>query len=405
MAFMTRRTFPGALDAPAASTRAGPAMPSQLPAECTTALVTTADGFARLETAWRQLERLTPAGRHLFQSFAWLKAWSTTYDPILVIVTGFRRGDLVFAWPLMTVRVGPVRVLRWLSEPHAQYGDVLAAAGECPRLWSGEALGLLLRQSSADIIRLRHVRADALVAPFAADTFREANLEDRAPSLDLTGFADEAAYEARYSPTQRKRRKKIRKHLEERHGTLRFDVLTDPLERDVAIRAALAEKSHWVDERGRHNRVLGCPHLPEFLNRLGGPGMDASELVVSQLSAGGRPISWEIGLRAGGTHFCFITSHLNALTDLSPARLHMDLSQRRALKDGMAAFDLMVPDDPYKDSWCSERTMTRDYHLPLSPLGRLYGVGYLENLRPALREAYHHAPPRLLRLLKPVIGH
>lgn len=71
----------------------------------------------------------------------------------------------------------------------------------------------------------------------------------------------------------------------------------------------------------------------------------------------------------------------------------------------MARFDLMVPNDAYKDSWCSARIAAHDYHLAVTPLGRLYGVGYLEQLRPRLRHAYYNMPPDVLRLLKPIIGH
>ena len=136
-----------------------------------------------------------------------------------------------------------------------------------------------------------------------------------------------------------------------------------------------------------------------------GSGSSSMQLVVSELSAGGKPVSWEIGLRTGGVHYGFITSHVTALTDYSPARLHMDLSQRQALKDGMLAFDLMLPHDAYKDSWSSGATAAGDYHLPLSPLGWVYGGLYLERLRPVLRAAYYRMPPAVLRLLKPIIGH
>jgi hypothetical protein len=83
----------------------------------------------------------------------------------------------------------------------------------------------------------------------------------------------------------------------------------------------------------------------------------------------------------------------------------MDLSQRLALRHGMKAFDLMVPNDAHKESWSSAKVETRDYHLPVSALGRLYGIGYLETARPLLRRAYYGMPPRLLRLLKPITGH
>lgn len=381
-------------------------VPSSLPAGCSLWAVETPDGLKRLAADWRTLEEQAPAGSHVFQSFGWIMAWTQTYGPRLQVLTGYRHGRLVFAWPLMLVRVGPVQVLRWLGEPHAQYGDILAAPGECPKPWAAAALDHLARDGRADIIRLRHVRADALIAPFLDTVFRPSGMEDAAPSLDLTVFADEEAYEARYTSTQRKRRRKIRKALEERLGPVRFAILTAPAERSAAIRRAIVEKARWVDERGRHNRILACPRLAGFLERLASEDAPPGpHLVVSELSAGGRPVSWEIALRHGRTHFCFITAHPGDLTDLSPARLHMDLSQRQALRDGLTRFDLMVPDDPHKVSWCNTRTPTRDHHFPLTPLGRLYGTGYLESLRPLLRETYRAAPPTLLRLLKPVLGH
>ena len=116
-------------------------------------------------------------------------------------------------------------------------------------------------------------------------------------------------------------------------------------------------------------------------------------------------LSWEIGLRFGASHFGFITSHVTEHTDLSPARLHMDLSQRRALADGMAVFDLMVPYDPHKESWSPATMEVRDYHAPVSALGRLYGRVYLEVVRPRLRDAYRRLPADVLRRLKPLIRH
>ena len=150
-------------------------------------------------------------------------------------------------------------------------------------------------------------------------------------SLDLTVFADEAAYEARYTSAQRKRRKKIRKALEETFGPLRYEIVEDGPAGSAVIATILAEKSRWVDDRGRHNRILSCPVLRDFLDRLA--ARDEAGLIVSQLSAGAQPVSWDIGLRHNGIHFCFITAHVNALTDFSPARLHMDFSQRQALRD------------------------------------------------------------------------
>jgi CelD/BcsL family acetyltransferase involved in cellulose biosynthesis len=147
------------------------------------------------------------------------------------------------------------------------------------------------------------------------------------------------------------------------------------------------------------SRALNCPLLFQFLKELSRSGGPQDRLVTSLLTAGGRPISWDIGLRFKDRHCGFITAHDTSLTDCSPARLHMDLAQRRAIADGMKTFDLMVPNDPHKESWSSGAMPVHDFYAPVSALGQLYGRVYLSGLRPVLRYAYYNAPPSLRPLL------
>ncbi|MBI2718300.1 MAG: GNAT family N-acetyltransferase [Rhizobiales bacterium] len=394
-------------DATAARTDAARFSPA-LPAGSHLTLVTTLADLDGLEPGWRRLEAQGLGAHGVFQTFEWARCWTQTYaesgdEPC--IIAGFHGSELAFVWPLMRVRLGPLCILRWLSEPLAQYGDVLIGGGHCPRAWAAAAVGLVRQLRHIDSIRLRHVRADAVISPFLADTFRDARHPGKAPWLDLTRFVDEAAYDARYTGQQRKRRKKIRKALEADIGPVAFETLEPGPEAHRAIAQAISEKCKWIDQRGRQNHLSGSGRLIGFLQELSRSGSGPVKLIVSRMSAGGRPLSWEIGLRFGATHFSFITSHVSALTDYSPARLHMDASQRRALADGMQAFDLMVPHDAHKESWSSGAVGTHDYHLPLSFRGALYGRAYLELARPLLRDAYYRMPPKLLRLIKLLTGH
>jgi CelD/BcsL family acetyltransferase involved in cellulose biosynthesis len=364
-------------------------------------LVTTPHGLAALEHGWRELESQGDRKAGVFQSYAWISNWCRVYvetgrSAELCIVAGFRGTRLVFALPLMRKRRFGVGILTWLTDPFGQYGDILLAEGECAQVWISQSLRLLRRLKGSHLIRLRHVRADALAASSLRSDFQDARSNDAAPVLDLTAYADEAAYDARYTSAQRKRRKKIRKSLEE-IGPLRFEELPPGAASDAAIEAALAEKNKWLGMRGRHNRVLKCPSHAAFLKSLSRHA--GFRFALTELSAGGRPISWEIGFEYGGTHFGYITSHKVELTDLSPGRLHMDLSQRQALKSGMQRFDLMVPNDEHKESWSSSKVATADYFLALSARGRLFGIAYLRAARPLARKAYYAAPDWLLRLV------
>jgi CelD/BcsL family acetyltransferase involved in cellulose biosynthesis len=379
---------------------------ASLPAGAHLALVSSPAGLAALAKEWKQLEEMAGNPLIVFQSHDWLSAWSDVYaasgnaEPL--IVTGYSGGKLVFAMPLVrTVRKG-IRMARWLSDPFAQYGDIVLAKGYCPRQWVAAAVAYLKQLKGIDLLWLRYVRNDSALQPYAEANMRKAQLSEKAAWLDFTQYTDEAAYDARYTSQQRKRRKKIRKELETM-GTVEFARLPPGPASALALNQAFAEKNAWLEERARQNRVIGCPMHQAFLKRLQSAN-NGLEVVVSELTAGGKPLSWEVGLRYRARHFAYITSHVNALTDLSPARLHMDLSQRMALRDGMKAFDLMIPYDPHKESWSSATMGTEDYYLPLNLKGRAFGRAYLETLRPFLRKAYYAAPENLRRIAKPIFG-
>src|SRR5438270_4726574 len=76
--------------------------------------------------------KVAPPGPPMCFRPIWCSAWAKHYAKPgspneLCILTGYQDGALVFVWPLMKTRNGPFTVLRWMSEPFAQYGDVLLA--------------------------------------------------------------------------------------------------------------------------------------------------------------------------------------------------------------------------------------------------------------------------------------
>jgi CelD/BcsL family acetyltransferase involved in cellulose biosynthesis len=366
--------------------------------------VSTIEEFLALEHAWRKLESdniITPT---VFQSFEWAKAYCNSHlaensANQLHIVTGYQGERLVFLFPMMVTSLHGLRTLQWLSEPLGQYGDIMCARGQDVSFWMSRAFEFVKSTTTIDLVRLRHIRGDSLAQPFVTENMVDAKYDERAPFLDLTAFKTESEYDARYTSTQRKRRKKIRKSLEDL-GEVTFCTLQPGPKNDSAITESIIEKNAWLSDRGRYNRVMGCSRHVEFLKALTKAKSGSFEMITSELKAGPNPVSWEIGFRYRGTHFAYITSHVHKLTDLSPGRLHMDLSQRAALAAGQKRFDLMVPYDAHKESWSSGMVDANDYYYPNSNLGRLYGAIYLRTLRPFVRKIYYNLSPAVLRLLQ-----
>jgi CelD/BcsL family acetyltransferase involved in cellulose biosynthesis len=359
-------------------------------------IISTVGGLRSCAPLWRELEDSRPNSTTLFQSFDWCSAWlrqversGQACEPFIIAAhTGCR---LVLLWPMMVTRMAGLRVLRWLSDPWSQYGDVLADASRDVLGTMERALRLVVQSRAADAIWLRHVRADATAHAFLCGYFEPTGHSDGAPFMDLAKFAGEAEYLARYSKPQRKRRRQIRRWLEER-GPLTFESYTEGSPFAQSVAAALAEKRRWLAKRGYISKPIFSSWLEDFLLALSSNPAAKLNVVCSVLKAGARPVAYEIALRYRDRHCCFITAHDGALTDDSPPRLHMDYSQRSALNEGFKSFDLMVPLAPHKESWASGHVEVSDFWLPLSTRGRLAGSLLFKLLRPLARHVYHSAP-------------
>ncbi len=382
---------------------------AQLPYGSTLSVVNTLQELHSLKQAWHQLESKSRQSPSVFQSFDWISSWSDIYagknaDAELLIITGYTDGELVFAWPLMKERKWGISVLSWLTEPSGQYGDILLDANHSASVWMKASVQLLERLKGLDVLRLRHIRSDADSYQFASESLLCGKQFDDAPFLDLANMPTDKEYDARYSSAQRKRRKKIRQSLESL-GALAFTSIVPGVTADIAMSNAIEQKNLWLKQRGRRNLILRCPRHLEFLKTLARNRNERVEVITTELSVGKKPVSWEIGFRYRGTHFAYITSHMTEMTDLSPGRLHMDLSQRKAIADKQLRFDLMVPNDPHKESWSSGKVQARDFYRPLSWRGRVYGFLYLKTLRPVVRRIYYRLPRNVLVALQAVSGH
>lgn len=386
------------------SHRAGSHTTAKLTARC----ITTLQELEALRADWLALEAACNDSSLVFQSHDWCHAWASAFlgepgSPQLCIVTVRQSGKLVALLPAMIcVESGP-RILRVLSEPFAQYGGIL-----CHPAWRTDAVldaifAAIKSHGAVDVIYLRHVREDSVAARFAARYLAPSGYRETAPYMDLSAFDGDEAYQARYTKVQRRRRKKIAAAIS-KLGEISFHSHKSGSDYDELLRSVVGNKQVWIAERGLISVPLAHPKLVDFLLALGAsPAGAALQPVVTTLKAGERCISHELGFRYRGRHCAFITGHDPELTDLSPARLHMDQAQRLALADGMDTFDLMVPGDAYKASWSSGEVKVADHAAPLTSRGWLHCTVYIRFLRPLARLAYRHTPAWLRQAVMPLV--
>ncbi len=361
--------------------------------------VSTLAELCTLEAEWKTLEDRLCDSQLVFQSFDWCSTWSEVFLPVcphlqLCVFTVRRSGQLLAILPCMIDRTNGLKVLRWLSEPYAQYGGMLCDPTANVTAICSALMDAIANQHSIDLVYLRHVRASSASWSLAATHLHPTGYHEIAPFMDLSAFDTDEAYLARYTKSQRRRRKKISNAISQL-GTVTFRKLTSGTEFEKICNHLIVNKRTWIAERGLHTTALHAPQLERFVTELSRREASRLETILSETLADGRSISHELGLRYKGRHCAFITAHDPELTDLSPARLHMDGSQRLALADGMTTFDLMVPGDPYKESWSSGNVAVADFASPLTLRGRLHHTFYLRLLRPIMRKAYLKAPGAL----------
>ncbi len=371
-----------------------------------------ADEIARTAPRWRRLQERVRGDTQAFQTCEWSMAWleaiacddETRCHPVVVLITD-ASGEAQLIWPLMRENYPfGLKVLSPLTDPFGQYADILTVLeGERLEQALRDALAAL-RNLDADLLRLRYVRTDSALGRFAQKHFCTTGENIGAPWLDLEPFEKPEDLDKRYNRSQRRRRRKIRKKLEEHFGTeLTFERVTDPQEACRHVEEALLNKRRWLDEKGFVSRALFRRETEKFLCGLARHSRDhrqGMEFCLTVLKAGEKAISWEIGVRYHGRHYAYITAHRPELTDLSVGRLHMDLSQKQAVADGMKAFDLLVPNDPHKRSWSSHVQPVQNFFLPLTLRGSMAGHGYLRYARALMRRVYYALPGKIRQQLQ-----
>ena len=367
------------------------------------ALVTTRAEFDALEADWNALYERSGRNTQLFQTFNWLWHWANHFLPAagapgaeLAIVTA-RRGDrLVMVWPLVSERIGPVKRLSWMGEPVSQYGDVLIDDDVDANSLIDEAWTFLVSATGADVVQLRKVRQDSVIAPFLAEIGASVTAELKAPYLDLTEAPSFDEYEKRFSSGARRNRKRQRRRLADR-GAVCLEAQTSGAQAEAGTAETFRLKQIWLREKALVSPALADPRTARFFVDATRADTHPAGCHVVSLSCGGRPVALEIGVSAKGRSAIHVIAYDLEFEKTAAGSLLMEDSIRRAYDNGMQVFDLLAPGDGYKLDWADKAAGVNDWAMPVSMLGRAYSTVYLGIVRTALKRGLDALPVGIRR--------
>lgn len=365
--------------------------------------ITDLEGLIALKDDWERLEAESGAAHNFFQSFIWCSAWAQVYltaggDTWLRTIVGRRHGKVVMIWPLMVVRHGPLCILKWLSDPVAQYGDVLVE--RCDQ--SGDLLEAawdrLTRDPGIDGVSLRYVREDAAVHDLLSGKCRRLPDPHIARFLDLTAFESATEHSRALNGNQRKQRTRLRKKLE-KMGELGFRVASGGDGFDDMVRLGLAFKQDWQNAHGLAGGVIDDPRFERvFIDVAQGLDAKATSL-VGVLALDGVPLAIDLAFRFKDQYFGFVLTQYGPARPHSPAKVLLDLHQKWCIEEGYEQFDMMLPDDPYKHHWTDNAVTVDHFTISTNLWGTFYCTLYLRALRPFLKRLYRKMPAVLRRRL------
>jgi CelD/BcsL family acetyltransferase involved in cellulose biosynthesis len=330
------------------------------------------DDFSGLEADWNALAERAAYSRQGFQSFAWMRSWAEHYADDahdLRIVLGYRSGELALIWPLVERRRFGITTLRFFGEPLSQYYDVLIDDDAPAEALIAAALRYV-RSLPHDVLVLRRVREDSILAPALLAAGARVERRERAPFIDFGEAESFATFEASLSPkTRSNRRRRMRKI--EQLGRITFETQVLPERADELIATAMAFKREWALSGGRYSPPVFDARFERCLRDAARSPDPRAALRVFAMLCDGRPIGVEISFGYKRRLFAHVLAPDPALAKLGLGNALADAAIEDAFAQGYQIYDLLAPATPYKAVWTQRSVEVMDFALAANARGAL----------------------------------
>jgi CelD/BcsL family acetyltransferase involved in cellulose biosynthesis len=341
--------------------------------------------FDGLRAEWDALAASGPVDQP-FVAHGWLSAWLDAFAPRaapLVLVARGGSGEPLGMAPFLEERAaGRVRLVSPANDHSCRFEWVL---GRDPGSAAAALWAHLRDRVRWDVLLLRDVPRDGPTATLLEQLARaDRHLTGRwasvaSPRLALGGEAAEARTDARFRANLRRRARRLH---EMGAVALRRD---GPSEADGALADFLAlEASGWKGEGG--SAIALDPVLVRFYEGIVREAARRGSLAIRALTLDGRPVAIHLGIVHRGVYHLPKTAYDERLGSVSPGQL----LQREVLAEcearGLAGFDFLGPDMPWKRDWEPELAPHDWLYVYRPSLAGLLVHTLKHRLRPAVKE-------------------
>ena len=279
----------------------------------------------------------------------WFTLWTSCFGGTpLALVTVRRDGRLAAIAPLM--RRGGALVA--LANDHTPAFDFIGIDEEAMLELARGVLSLRPGRITLDYVEGDGATYRALSRASSDSSYRVAvRTWERPPYVELDGDWD--AYERGLDGKMRRDLARRRRRLEEL-GAVSVEVADGADDLDDLLSEGFAlEPSGWKSARG--TAVLSRPETRAFYTGLARWAVERKALRLSFLTVGEQRLAFQFGLEEGGVYYFVKGGYDPAFGRFAPARLLLHDLLRRAFSLGLARFEFLGADVPFKLEWTSTR--------------------------------------------------
>ncbi len=308
-------------------------------------------GFDALRAEWDALAVRGPVDLP-FVAHGWISAWLDAFAPHavpLVLVARAASGEPLGMAPFLEERSSGIVLLASPANDHScRFEWVLG----CDPASAVAALWRHLRDAVCwDALVLRDVPRDgptsALLEPLAR---ADRHLTGRWPSvssprLRLGGTPAEQRTSARFRANLRRRARRLREM-----GSVALRRSGSPGDADAALADFFAlELAGWKGEGG--TAIALDPALVHFYEGVVRDAAARGTLAIRALTLDGRPVAVHLGIVHRGIYHLPKTAYDERLGHVSPGQLLQQEVLAECEARGLAGFDFLGPDMPWKRDW------------------------------------------------------
>ncbi len=313
------------------------------------------EAIANLAEAWNQL-----ASGHAMRSYEWHSCWWSHYgqQELCVLTVVDADGTLIGVAPWRIERsTRQGSVLHWLGDGEVctDHTTVLARPGREDVV--AQALAdYLVDMQDWDLLQLDDIDADDPIIEKLISSLRDQDCRTHAQPAGACwaiGLPEDwETFLARQSKSHRKQLRRAERRV---------------LESDACQWHSVASADQWqqawplfIDLHQRRRQSLGepgcfaSPRFEAFHTELSQRLLHKGLLRLSWLELHGKPAAAEYHFAGSGSLLAYQGGVDPDMLDDEPGRLSMIATLKAALEEGVATYDLLRGDEPYKAHWRAE---------------------------------------------------